>query len=91
VASEAHVSGIPVVGSRIGGLVESIGPGGVLVAPDAPASFWIEALRSIWDDEDRYAALSSAALRYSERPELNQDWATSRMLQEVEAARLMQR
>jgi len=91
VASEAHVSGIPVIGSRIGGLVESIGPGGILVPPDAPAGIWIEALRSVWDDQDRYAALSAAASAYAGRRELDEGWATRRMLEEIEAARLMRR
>lgn len=86
VASEAHVSGIPVIASRIGGLVESVGPGGILVPPDAPAQVWTEALRSVWDDQSRYAALSAAARAYSLRPELQQSWAVERMLAEIDAA-----
>ena len=36
VASEAHCSGIPVVGSRRGGLPEAIGEGGIVLDYDAP-------------------------------------------------------
>jgi len=71
VASEAHYSGIPVLGSRQGGLVEAVGPGGMLLAADAPLADWIEALRSIWDDTALYRSLSAAALDYSHRPALD--------------------
>jgi len=71
VASEAHFSGIPVLGSRIGGLEEAIGPGGVLVDPKAPADQWAAALRQLWDDKEYYARLATAARDYSKRPELD--------------------
>ena len=89
VASEAHISGIPVLASRIGGLVEAVGDGGILVEPDAPAQAWADALRSIWDDPARYAELSARALDYSKRQVLNQDWAADAMLTEIDAARAM--
>lgn len=73
IASEAHFSGIPVIASRIGGLPESVGPGGILLPPDAPLQHWVTALRSLMDDETRYRAMSVAARRYSERPELDPD------------------
>jgi glycosyltransferase involved in cell wall biosynthesis len=71
VASEAHYSGIPVLGSRQGGLVEAVGPGGILLASDAPPADWIKALRSVWDDTALYRSLSAAALNYSNRPALD--------------------
>lgn len=71
VASEAHFSAIPVIGSRIGGLEEAIGPGGVLVDAKSPAEQWAEALRRLWDDKDHYARLSTAARDYAQRPELD--------------------
>ncbi len=91
VASEAHVSGIPVIGARIGGLVESIGPGGILVAPDAPPEAWVAALRSLWGDPVRYAALSAQALAYADRQALDPDWAIGALLGEIEAARALRR
>jgi glycosyltransferase involved in cell wall biosynthesis len=70
VASEAQVNGIPVVASNRGGLIESVGPGGVLLDPDGPIEPWIEAVRRLWSDEKHYAELSAAALAYASRPEI---------------------
>ncbi|PRD44714.1 glycosyl transferase family 1 [Phyllobacterium phragmitis] len=71
VASEAHCSGIPVVGSRRGGLPEAIGDGGVVLDYDAPLEEWVEAIRRLWSDEREYERLSRAAKKFSERPQLN--------------------
>jgi glycosyltransferase involved in cell wall biosynthesis len=71
VASEAHCSGIPVVGSSRGGLAEAIGPGGIVVDHDAPLADWVAAVRSLWSDPAAHAAASSAARDYSRRPELD--------------------
>jgi glycosyltransferase involved in cell wall biosynthesis len=73
IASEAHFSRIPVLGSRIGGLTEAIGPGGMLLDPSAPAQRWAAALRRLWDDEGFYAGLCAAALDYARRPELDRE------------------
>lgn len=73
VASEAHVSGIPVVGSNRGGLPEAIGPGGLTLPYDAPLEDWVGAVRSVYSDSAMHIALSSAALRYAGREELNID------------------
>ncbi len=73
IAAEAHVSGIPVVGSDRGGLPEAIGPGGIIVPADAPVGDWVAALRSLWDDSARYDTASAAALTHSARPEMNSD------------------
>ncbi len=70
IATEAHFSGIPVIASNQGGLPESVGPGGILVDPNADISLWKAALRSLWDDPQRYAEVSSQALKYSQRPEI---------------------
>ncbi len=71
VATEAQFSGIPVLGSRQGGLPEAIGPGGTVLGIDAPVEDWVAALRRLWDDPAHYAALSSAAQVYSQRPEID--------------------
>jgi glycosyltransferase involved in cell wall biosynthesis len=91
VASEAHISGIPVLASRIGGLVESVGPGGMLLPPEAPATAWVEALRKLWDDPVVYAELSAQARKYAQRQELDPAWAVGRMLAEVDAAIALRR
>ena len=70
VASEAQYSGIPVLASNRGALPEAVGPGGVLLDPDAPVEDWVDALRRMWDDRPYYAELSAAALRYADRSEI---------------------
>lgn len=87
VASEAHINGIPVVGSNIGGLVEAIGPGGVLVDPQAPVGEWIGHVRRLWDDRDYYQRLAASAEHYSHRQDLDQDWVLDRIMSELEHAR----
>ncbi|WP_298434747.1 glycosyltransferase [uncultured Jannaschia sp.] len=71
IASEAHCSGIPVIGSDRGGLGQAIGPGGIVLPHDAPIADWVAALRSLWDDPDAYAEMSATAERYARRPELD--------------------
>jgi len=73
VASEAQFSGVPVIASNRGGLPEAVGPGGIILAHDAPAEVWAEELRRLWSDPGHYAALSEAALAHSRRPELDLD------------------
>ncbi|MER8682543.1 glycosyltransferase [Mesorhizobium sp. M1405] len=73
VASEAHCSGIPVVGSRRGGLPEAIGAGGVVLDYDAPLDDWVAAVRRLWSDKAEYDRLSAAAQLFSERPQMNPD------------------
>ncbi|MGC4025515.1 MAG: glycosyltransferase [Mesorhizobium sp.] len=71
VASEAHCSGIPVVGSTQGGLPEAIGPGGVVLDYNAPVEDWIAAIRRLWNDTHAYEQISTAARTFSKRPELD--------------------
>jgi len=71
VASEAHYSGIPVLGSGVGGLVEAVGPGGVLLPREAPSRDWADALRRLWSDTDYYRSMSDAALDYAMRPAID--------------------
>lgn len=71
VASEAHCSAIPVLGSTRGGLPEAIGPAGVTLSYDAPLADWVDALQRMWSDEAHYAELSAAARHYAARPALD--------------------
>lgn len=66
VAMEAQMNGIPVVASKIGGLPESVGPGGILIEPEAPISDWVKALRSLLDDERAWSDYSQRALGHAE-------------------------
>lgn len=69
VATEAQASGIPVLATGRAALPESVGPGGILVPPDAPIEDWVRALRSLWDDRSLYDTLSARALAFAARPE----------------------
>jgi glycosyltransferase involved in cell wall biosynthesis len=79
-ATEAQLSGIPVLASRIGGLPESVGLGGILVEPHAPLDDWLAALSRIWDDKREYEILAQGALRYSQRPEIQPDLILDRLV-----------
>lgn len=70
IAAEAHISGIPVIGSNRGGLPEAIGPGGVTLDADALVEEWAAAVRRLWSDQQYYAELSRAALRFAKRGEM---------------------
>lgn len=80
IATEAHFSGIPVVGSRCGGLPEAIGPGGVLVDTDAPIEDWVGAIKGLWHDKSFYAEKSAEARSYSKRPEIDRTKQLDRLL-----------
>ena len=73
VVSEAHYSGIPTVASDRGGLPESVGPGGLVLAHNAPAAQWIDAVGTLWSDERLYREKSAAARDFSDRPALTLD------------------
>ncbi|MDB5349550.1 MAG: glycosyltransferase [Planctomycetota bacterium] len=69
---EAMASGLPVVAVRSGGPGEIIQPGetGLLVAPDAPASVFADALIGLVDDATARARMSASARAYA----LSQTW-----------------
>ncbi|RNJ42653.1 glycosyl transferase family 1 [Mesorhizobium erdmanii] len=87
VASEAHCSGIPVVGSRRGGLPEAIGSGGVVLDYEAPLADWVAAIRRLWNDKAEYDRLSAAAHLFSERPQMNPDSQFTTFLNVLDNAR----
>jgi glycosyltransferase involved in cell wall biosynthesis len=78
VVSEAHISGIPVISSRVGGLEQSVGDGGVLVSPKDSVDAWSDALSSVWDHPPTYDVLAERARAYSRRPELSVDVVAER-------------
>jgi glycosyltransferase involved in cell wall biosynthesis len=87
VASEAHCSGIPVVGSRRGGLPEAIGAGGVVLDYDAPLDDWVATIRRLWSDQAEYDKLSAGARSFSERPQMNPDSQFATFLDVLHSAR----
>jgi glycosyltransferase involved in cell wall biosynthesis len=86
VASEAHCSGIPVIGSRRGGLPEAIGEGGIVLDYDAPIEEWVSELRRLWRDESHYDRLSVTALRYAARPQMDPEHQFAVFLDVLESA-----
>ncbi|PWG61693.1 glycosyltransferase [Spiribacter halobius] len=78
VATEAQVSGTPVLASNRGGLPEAVGPGGMLLDPDAGLDAWERALSKLWDDHARYDVLSSAARAHAARPEIQPEILVAR-------------
>ena len=80
VATEAQVSGIPVLASNIGGLSQAVGPGGTLLAPDVGIETWLAALDSIWCDGSHWNALSAQALEYAARDEIQPERQIDKMI-----------
>lgn len=71
VATEAQFSGIPILASDVGGLPESVGPGGVLLRSDDPVERWADELKRLWSDSGHYAAARDAAFSHAARPALD--------------------
>ncbi|MFO8072720.1 MAG: glycosyltransferase family 4 protein [Polyangia bacterium] len=66
VALEAMYNRVPVIASRTGGLVESVGEGGVLIDDPSDVDCWVEAIESL-DDERRYRELVAAGEKHAAR------------------------
>lgn len=81
VVTEAHFSGIPVLASNRGGLPESVGPGGILLDPDASINEWVSALSLMWDNSTIYNQLSESAMIYSKRSDIRHDVIIKKFLQ----------
>ncbi len=86
---EAHASGIPVIATRIGGIPEALGAGGLLLPPGAPAEEWAKAVESVLNDEGLRATLSAQARANSARPEFDTQRIARRFL-EVASAHVAQ-
>ncbi len=67
VVLEAQANGIPVLAVDRPGHGEVVGPGGILVAPDALLDEWVETLSNLWNDADLYEQLRLAALDHARR------------------------
>lgn len=80
VVTEAQASGIPALASNRGGLPESVGDGGILVDPDAPAEVWQSALSRMWDNAAEYDRLAERARRHALRPEIQPSSIVSQLL-----------
>ena len=77
VVTEAHMSGIPVIASEVGGLPESVGPGGILVNKNDMTG-WHDALNRVWSSFELWEKLSRIAKEYSFRAELSEAYIAER-------------
>ncbi|NOR68299.1 MAG: glycosyltransferase [Methylomarinum sp.] len=80
IASEAQVSGIPVLASNRGGLPESVGNGGVLHKIEEDIDIWSKSLRKIWFDKDYYKKLSNNAKIRSQRQETQPEYLIDKFI-----------
>lgn len=85
VIGEAQVSGIPTVTSDRGGLVESVGGGGVCLPLSAPIERWSTAVEAMFAEPARYAAFSRGAKAHAERPDYLPERAVERFLEFIGA------
>jgi glycosyltransferase involved in cell wall biosynthesis len=83
VVAEAQSNGIPVLGARVPGLVEAVGPGGLLVDFDAPVDDWTRALSTLWDDPATYARYAEAARMHSQRDDMRPQHLAQRFEEEM--------
>lgn len=65
VAIEAQSCRIPVIASARGGLVESVGNGGLLIKDYQNVERWLEAIRGVLGDQNSYASLSERAYQHA--------------------------
>ncbi|KAK0361011.1 hypothetical protein LTR94_025039 [Friedmanniomyces endolithicus] len=87
VATEAQISGIPVIGSTRGGLPEAIGAGGVPIDIESDRQVWVAEVRRLWDNAEEYARAVNAAKAYSLRDEINPTVQIDRFIEVLETAR----
>lgn len=80
VALEAGVNRVPVVASKIGGIPEALGDGGVLVAPGAPAREWAEAIETVLGDDAESARLAAAGYAHATQAKFGPDAVVASLL-----------
>jgi len=70
IATEAHINGVPVLGSTRGGLPEAIGSGGLCVPHDAPLADWLAAFDKLAGPYADYGAWQAQARAAAARPDI---------------------
>ncbi len=69
VVLEAQLNGIPVVATAQPGLIDQVGPGGILLPLDADSKTWAATIARLWDDDVEYEQLCERAVAHASRPE----------------------
>lgn len=80
---EALSNGIPVVASDLPGLVESVGPGGLIVDRASGPIGWRDAVETLWQNPAIYRDLEQHARAYGSRPEVQPEHIVQTFLQHV--------
>jgi glycosyltransferase involved in cell wall biosynthesis len=70
VIAEAQSNAIPVIVSDQPGLVEAVGPGGVVLSLE-DTDRWCREIRRLWTEPTYYAELSRSAAAHARRPEID--------------------
>jgi len=78
--TEAQLSGIPVLASRRGNLVDTVGPGGLAVDLHAPLEDWLAALDRLWSEAAGEGGWSVAARAHARRADADPDHIVARFL-----------
>lgn len=80
VVVEAAANGIPAVASRIGGLPEATGDGGVLLDSTEQPERWARAIARLLYDKPRYADVAARARAHSHDPRFAADYVLEQFL-----------
>jgi glycosyltransferase involved in cell wall biosynthesis len=86
VVAEAQANGIPVLASRLPGLIEAVGPGGLLVDISEPPTVWAEALSRLWDEPTLYEHYSAAAAAHAYRSDMDPESVVTTFEEAISAA-----
>jgi len=82
VVLEAQVNGIPVVASRVGGVADQLGAGGILIDRRDDVAAFVRALRSL-QDEAVYRKYAALAVENARRAELQPEFQIDRFVEYV--------
>ena len=77
---EAQLNGIPVVASDVGGISYTMGKGGILIRPKNNIAAYVQALKSLFDDEELYKEYSDLAIKNANRAEFNPEVQFSKFI-----------
>lgn len=77
---EALSNGIPVIANDLPGLVESVGPGGIIISRRAG---WFDALQTLWQDPVTYRSYEAAARAHADRPEVKTEAIVSNFVEVI--------
>lgn len=81
IVTEAQLNGIPVLATRIGGLPESVGDGGLLFDLDASAQDWADAIEQLYTDAVYLAAAKARAHARAAADDLTAEVLVKRLLE----------